>query len=252
MLLYLLLIFTLLAFLISFSFFKKKNNEKQPIQFNFKTNNDVYDKEYVDIYDTITHDYYRKQKEIDTVLSTTSPNSVLLDLGSGTGHCVHELNQKGIQAIGIDNSYDMVKYSKKYPHRYLEKDMLEMESFNDNSFTHITCFYYTLYYVKNKDQLFYNVHKWLIPGGLFIVQLISKCNYGTSKIKNANYDYTRTIKENKVYETIKRGKNIKKNEHVFYIEPISHIVNIAQQSGFDVVSSEQCQDDVIYIFKKPE
>jgi ubiquinone/menaquinone biosynthesis C-methylase UbiE len=251
MLLYLLLIFTILAFVISFSFFKKrKNNETK--QIIFKTNSDLYDKEYTEMYDTITYDYYRRQKEIDTVVATTFPDSIVLDLGSGTGHLVHELNQKGIQTIGIDKSYDMIRYSKKYPHRYLEKDMLETESFHPNSFTHVTCFYYTLYYIKNKDQVFRNVYTWLTPGGLFIVQLTSKCTYGKSALQDSKYMYARKIKNNKVYETITRGNQIRKNEHVFYIEPIPDIVSIAQQSGFIVVSSEQYKDNIFYIFKKPE
>uniref|UniRef100_A0A6C0B8M1 Methyltransferase domain-containing protein n=1 Tax=viral metagenome TaxID=1070528 RepID=A0A6C0B8M1_9ZZZZ len=252
MLLYLLLIFTILAFVISFSFFKKQKKNNQTKQITFKTNSDLYDKEYAEMYDTVIYDYYRRQKEINTVVAATFPDSIVLDLGSGTGHLVHELNQKGIQTIGIDNSYDMIRYSKKYPHRYLEKDMLEMESFSPNSFTHVTCFYYTLYYIKNKDQVFRNVYHWLTPGGLFILQLTTTCNYGKSAVQDSKYMYKRKIKDNNVYETITRGKNIRKNEHVFYIEPIPDIVNIAQQSGFIVVSSEQYKDNVFYIFKKTE
>jgi len=249
--LYLLLIFTILAFVVSFSFFKKKKTNKKN-QLIFKTNSDLYDHEYAELYDMITYDYERHKKEVDTVVATTFSDSIVLDLGSGTGHHVHELNQKGIQAVGIDNSYDMIQYSKKYPHRYFEKDMLESESFYGNSFTHITCFYYTIYYIKNKDQVFYNVYKWLTPGGLFIIQLISKCNYGKSKLQHANYTYTRTIKGNKVYETIKNSTKIRQNEHCFYMQSIPEIVTIAQQTGFIVVSSEKYKDTVIYIFKKPD
>jgi ubiquinone/menaquinone biosynthesis C-methylase UbiE len=246
MLIYLLLIFIILAFLISFSFFKKRKNEKQ--EFVFKTNYDVYDKEYVEIYDTITYDYYRSQKELDLVVSNKTPNTVVLDLGSGTGHLVHELNQKGVQAIGIDHSSAMIDASAKYPHRYIEGNILEMDVFHSGSFTHITCFYYTLYYIKDKQQLFNNVHHWLIPGGLFIVQLISKCSYGIPSLQNSNYSYLRKIKGNKVYETITRNKKVRKNEHTFYIEPIQDIVSRIQQAGFTVSS----QENDIYIFKKSE
>jgi len=251
MLLYLLLIFTVLAFIISFSFFKKEK-QKQTKQLIFKTNSDVYDKEYAEMYDTITHDYYRKQKELNTVLATTSNNSVLLDLGSGTGHLVDELNQKGIKSIGLDNSPAMIERSKKYPHQYREGNMLDTDSFYNDSFTHVTCFYYTLYYIQQKQQLFENVYKWLTPGGLFIVHLTSKCNYGVSSIRTSNYTYQRKIQDNKVYETIKHGKKVRKNEHKFYLEPISSIVSMAQQVGFTVVSSEQYKNDMLYVFKKPE
>jgi SAM-dependent methyltransferase len=248
----LLLIFIILGFVVSFSFFKKQKKNNKTKELTFKTNSDLYDTEYAEIYDMITYDYDRTKKDLDIVVATTFPDSIVLDLGSGTGHHVHELNQKGIQAVGIDNSYDMIRYSKKYPHRYFEKDMLETESFHSNSFTHVTCFYYTIYYIKHKDQVFYNVYKWLTPGGLFILQLVSNCNYGKSKLHHSKYTYTRTIKDNKVYETINHGTKIRQNEHRFYMQPIPEIVTIAQQTGFIVVSSEKYKDNIIYIFKKPE
>jgi ubiquinone/menaquinone biosynthesis C-methylase UbiE len=247
MLLYLLLIFIILAFLVSFSFFKKRTKEKQTKDFVFKTNHDLYDKEYVELYDTINYDYYRTQKEIGIVESNKTPNTVVLDLGSGTGHLVHELNQKGIQAIGIDNSSAMIQFSTKYPHRYIEGNILERDAFHSGSFTHITCFYYTLDYIKDKRQLFNNVHHWLIPEGLFIVQLTSTCAYGVPSLKNSKYSYVRKIKDNKVYETI-TNKKLRKNEHTFYIEPIPDVVSMIQQAGFTVLG----QDNDIYIFKKSE
>ena len=137
MLIYLLLIFTILAFVVSFSFFKK-DKQKQTKQLIFKTNSDIYDKDYAELYDTITNDYYRKQKELNTVLATTSNDSVLLDLGSGTGHYVHEMNEKGIKSIGIDNSSAMIQRSKKYPHQYREGNMLDADSYYNESFTHVT------------------------------------------------------------------------------------------------------------------
>jgi ubiquinone/menaquinone biosynthesis C-methylase UbiE len=107
MLVYLLLIFVILSFIISFSFFKKKENKKTELV--FKTNSDLYDKEYVDIYDTVTYDYYRTQKEIQTILPTTNKNSYVLDIGSGTGHYVHELNNHKVKSIGMDQSTAMVQ-----------------------------------------------------------------------------------------------------------------------------------------------
>lgn len=240
-----------LAIVISFSFAKKRNNVNK--QITFKTNSDLYDKEYVEIYDTITYDYYRIQKDIQTIVPTISKHSYILDIGSGTGHHVDELNKKGINTIGIDQSTAMVHYSKKNKNRYIEGNALDMSSFHDESFTHITCFYYTLYYIKNKDQLIYNVYKWLTPGGLFILHVTKKNTYGSNKIVNDKYIYKRNIKENKVYETITRGNKVRRNEHSFYMETIPFIVQIAQKQGFIVVSSEKYDlYNELYVFKKPE
>jgi len=250
MLMYLLLTFIIVAFVISFSFYKKQ--EHQSKQFDFKTNIDLYDKEYVEIYDNVTYDYYRFQKDINAIVPTTSPNSYILDIGSGTGHHVAELNKKNIKTIGIDNSAAMIEYSKK--NKNVEGNALDTCSFDAETFTHITCFYYTLYYIENKEKLIYNVYKWLDPGGLFLVHLSKKCTYARhNKIVDKNYVYKRTINNNKVYETIVYGNKIRRNEHIFYMQPISSIVQIAQQTGFIVVSSEKYdQHNYLYIFKKPE
>jgi len=249
---YLLLTFIIIAFVISFSFHKKQ--QKQSKQLDFKTNTDLYDKDYVEIYDDITYDYYRFQKDIDTITRTTSSDSSILDIGCGTGQHVNELNKKGIKTIGIDQSAAMIQYCKKNKHKFIEGNALDMSAFHDESFTHITCFYYTLYYIKNKDQIIYNVYKWLAPGGLFIVHLSNKCKYGiATNLINSEYTYKKSIRDNKVYETITKGNKIRKNEHTFYMETIPFIVQLAQQKGFIVVSNENCDlYNYLYVFKKPE
>jgi cyclopropane fatty-acyl-phospholipid synthase-like methyltransferase len=126
-----------------------------------------------------------------------------------------------------------------------------MTSFHFETFTHITCFYYTLYYIKNKDHFFYNVYQWLTPGGLFIVHLANKCEYGKPSITDKKYTYKRTIKENKVYENITYKNKIRRNEHTFYMENIPFILELAKNSGFSLVSSEKYDlHQFIYIFKK--
>ena len=111
-----------------------------------------------------------------------------------------------------------------------------------------------MYYIENKEKLIYNVYKWLDPGGLFLVHLSKKCTYARhNKIVYKNFVYKRKINNNKVYETIVYGNKIRRNEHIFYMQPISSIVQIAQQTGFIVVSSEKYdQHNYLYIFKKPE
>jgi ubiquinone/menaquinone biosynthesis C-methylase UbiE len=144
---YLLLIFIILSFLILFSLKPKKQPNKNIV---FKTNSDVYDKDYATIYDTIHYDYYRFQKELSVIESTTTTDSSVLDIGSGTGMHVNELNKKSIPTIGIDNSSAMIQYSKKYKQHCIKGDVLNMSSFHPESFSHITCFHYTFYYHKKK------------------------------------------------------------------------------------------------------
>jgi len=246
---YLLLIFIILSFIISFSF---KQKSQPNMNLVFKTNSDIYDKEYTNIYDTIHYDYYRTQKDLNIITSTTSSDSSILDIGSGTGIHVNELNKKGIQTIGIDSSRDMVEYSKKYKHHYIHGNVLNKSIFHNELFSHITCFYYTIYYIQNKDQLFYNIYEWLIPGGLFIIHLTDKCTFGQNSVVSNKFTYKRSIKSNKVYETIHQNNKTIRNEHTFYMESIPFILDLIKNTGFILQSKENYDShNSIYVFQKP-
>ena len=94
----------------------------------------------------------------------------------------------------------------------------------------------------------------MAPGGLFIDHLSNKCTYGiATNLINSEYTYKKSIRDNKVYETITKGNKIRRNEHTFYMETIPFIVQLAQQKGFIVVSNENCDlYNYLYVFKKPE
>ena len=113
------LFFIVLLFLIVVSLFKYSSNSNssrankriegfvQSDQFLFKTGPDVYDNFYVDIYDYLVYNNIKDQFEIGEIINATKPTetSIILDIGSGTGHHVNLLKEKGINnVIGIDNS----------------------------------------------------------------------------------------------------------------------------------------------------
>ena len=56
--------------------------------------------------------------EIGEIVNITKPSqeSLILDIGSGSGHHVNAFNRRGVNAIGLDISPDMVaKAKKQYP-----------------------------------------------------------------------------------------------------------------------------------------
>jgi ubiquinone/menaquinone biosynthesis C-methylase UbiE len=251
MLTYLLLICVILAIVVSFSFLKKKDKIRPTLV--IKTNSDIYDSEYATMYDSVTYDVRRLNMDVSHIMETTNNSSSILDVGSGTGHHVHELNKKGVTAIGIDNSSAMIKHSKKYPHRYFQGNALHMTLFHEETFSHIMCLYYTFYYFKNKDQFLQNVYKWLIPGGYFFVHLSDKCNYGTAKLVDKEFTYKTVVKPNQVHEIIKRDNVIRRNEHTFYMENIPFILQLLDQAGFQFISSYNYDfQNFLYVFQKLE
>ena len=94
-------------------------NFETSAEFIFKRGSDIYDYFYFNIYDEIIFNGIKNDYEIGKIMTTKpSSKSVILDIGSGTGHHVGELNKMGYNAKGIDISPSMVKKAKQnYPER---------------------------------------------------------------------------------------------------------------------------------------
>lgn len=144
-----------------------------------KTDNDIFDDFYSNIYDDllfsdIKNDF--EMEELDSFLSNSNNNTKILDIGSGTGNHISLMKKKGLNVIGLDKSDSMINICKKnHPDVNVKLgDALTSSLFNKNEFTHITCFYFTIYYIENKELFFSNCYNWLKPGGLLIIHLVNR------------------------------------------------------------------------------
>ena len=110
------------------------------------------------MYNNIKNDY-----DIGEIINKTEPTSesLILDVGSGTGHHVAALETRGFNTVGIDKSADMVAKAKStYPQlKFVQGDVLNSSQFSNNSFTHILCLYFTLYYIKDFSK---NIFRYLV------------------------------------------------------------------------------------------
>ena len=215
--------------------------------------------------------------------------SVILDIGSGTGHHVGGFNKKGYNAMGIDIAPSMVKKAKEnYPDsNYQVGDTLNPNLFPAQRFTHITCLYFTLYYIQDKKVFFSNVIRWLKPGGFLAVHLVNRDkfdpilpagnpftivspqNYAKKRIMNTTvkfdkfeyksiFDIKDQIKSDDepnafMRETFKNNKsgNVRQNEHKLYMNTQSEILDIAKSVGFIIDSKidlVDCQYDSQYVY----
>ena len=62
--------------------------------------------------------------EIGAIVNNTNPSehSRILDIGSGTGHHVGKLTEKGLDVVGLDISQSMISQAKKmYPNGKFEQ-----------------------------------------------------------------------------------------------------------------------------------
>ena len=266
-------------------------NEIGANDFIVKKGTNLYDNFYVQVYDELLFSKVKNDFEIGELVKHTTPtnDSLVLDIGSGTGHHVSGLHANGIKAIGIDQSAAMVKEAKKtYPNfDYRVADALKTETFPAGTFSHITCFYFTIYYIENKRKFFENCIYWLNSGGYLILHLVDRNNFDpilpagdpfkiispqnyakkritSTVVKFNDFDYksnfevfpnddTAVLNETFKYKNNNKmpGKKMRRNEHNFYMPTQKNILNMAKEVGFIVLSEVEmtrCQYSNQFIY----
>ena len=269
--------------------FKTEGFDQQQ-SFVMKQNNAIYDIFYVEIYDDLQKSSSRTEFEVTKIIELTQPsktNSVILDIGSGTGHLVNKLNESGYKTFGIDQSKAMVNYSEnKFPNnsnKFSVGDINDPMTYERNSFTHITCMNFTIYHLNDKVAFFKNCYFWLIQNGYLILHLVNRDKYdpivpagipsllenpqkySKNRIKNTEIDFKDFTYKNMcnfdndkqvvIKETFTDSltQNIRQNELTLYMEDIDEIVKIAQHCKFIPISQINMVNDKnqhIYIFEK--
>jgi len=287
------ILFFILLLLLVIAIFKplnKKEGFEQREKFILKKENDLYDDFYADVYDELVYNKLKDEYEVGEIINKTdvTSQSIILDIGSGTGHHVAKLNEKGYNAIGVDKSESMVDQAQQnYPnYKFSQGDVLDSSLFGANIFTHILSLYFTIYYMKDKNLFFQNCMKWLKPGGYLVVHLVDRDNfdpilppgnpfllvspqkYAKERITNTklifnNMEYVSNFSLNNDLATFEekfKDKNtgkIRKNEHSLYMNPINDILTMAQNTGFIVhgkidLMAIAYEYQYLYILVKPQ
>ena len=291
-LLFVALLLILVVFFNSPDFNSRSNKEgyEQNDTFLFKKGPEIYDGFYATIYDQLVFNNLKDDYEITQIVNRTTPTSasVILDVGSGTGHHVAKMAEKGLNAVGIDNSQAMIQQAKEnYPqYDFQLGSALDINQYKNNSFTHILCLYFTIYYFDNKETFFNNCMEWLMPGGYLILHLVDREKFDPilppgnplyivspqkyakdrithTKITFNNFVYTSNfnLEANKDVATFEEkfkfndGK-VRKQEHLFYMEDSQDILTKAADAGFIVqgkVDLVSCAypNQYMYILVKP-
>ena len=283
-----LLIFILLIMYVLFINCNNKEGFEEKKQIIKRQGNNVFDDFYCTIYDDLVLCKEKNIFEINTLFEKLkcNKNSKVLDIGSGTGHHVNLISKKCNNVIGIDKSKSMIKKAKNnYKNLNFEQnDVLNTMIFHDNTFTHITCLYFTIYYIKDKEKFFQNCFYWLKPGGLILLHLVDinkfdpilppsnpiigvspqnfvgeritkseiifdKINYKSDFILDKNININNNLNEsNAIFkEKIKyNDKNLVRiNEHKLFMNSRKYIIGISQNAGFSVKSIER-MDNIQY------
>jgi SAM-dependent methyltransferase len=259
--------------------------------FLFKEGNAVYDDFYANIYDYLVFSQVKNDYEIGVITNNTklTEESIIADIGCGTGHHVANLASKNLDIIGIDISPSMIKKAKEeYPafaSYFKVGDVLNGALFNDNSLTHILCLYFTIYYIEDKMRFFNNCMNWLMPGGYLIVHLVDKYKFDPilppgnplyivspqkyakeritkTKITFNDFIYNSNFKlhnnDTASFEEKFKFNNgkVRKQEQILYMEDLPTIVNMVLDAGFVIhakIDMVKCayENQYLYVFYKP-
>ena len=152
-------------------------------------NDTIYDNFYADIYDELFIQPNKIEAEVDEIIhitgalngnDTEKKNFKVCDLGCGRGHHVDQLKHKGVaNVIGCDKSAAMLQNARdSYPTcKFIQGDFMKPMLFSEEEFNVLTCFYFTVYYVKDKRAFFKNCYQWLKPEGYLIIHLVDRNHF---------------------------------------------------------------------------
>ena len=162
---------------------------EQSDKYKVYDNDAIYDSFYADIYDELFIQPNKIEAEVDEIINITGAlngsesekkNFKVGDLGCGRGHHVHELTKKGaLNVVGCDKSNAMLQNARDlYPKcKFIQGDFMKPMLFSEEEFNVLTCFYFTVYYVKDKRMFLKNCYQWLKPEGYLILHLVDRNHF---------------------------------------------------------------------------
>jgi len=232
-------------------------------------NDDLYDKEFVELYEIIYRDYtdidYDYNIINNKILSKLTNNDIKIAItGSGVGKQCKKYKEKYDNVVGIDNSENMILYSKrKYPNiKFIKNNLSNQNSLGKNEYGLIIFDERTLFYnnIKKQEYIIQNCFDWLMTGGFLVVPVyIPEELQVASRYYSSNYiddkgnthgftylnDFTHNcyyIKDNNIYNfydkiVLKDGnKRIKKTK--LYIQSKEKTYDLILKNGFETVYIE--------------
>jgi ubiquinone/menaquinone biosynthesis C-methylase UbiE len=240
---------------------------------------EIYDTEFVNLYEIIYRDYSDINYDLDIVYSKVvnniknKENIKFLVCGSGVGKLCKKIKEK-YNVIGVDISENMLKKSQSlYPNiKFVKGNITKNNIFDKKSFSHIYIDERTLYYNKpiEFENIIKNIFEWLVDRGFLIIQIYdpdklqlaaryysskyidNKGNiHGFTYLNNFSHDcyYIKDIENNNIFYYYDKiifdsgHKRIKKT--CFNIEPKEKIYDIILNSGFEIFYVEKIRLQIV-------
>jgi ubiquinone/menaquinone biosynthesis C-methylase UbiE len=237
---YLLLILMMITFLIIFSkpTFHVPSSHKQIVP---------YSEEHVPLYEIITYKPDRYTYELNIVQSHMTTSSHVLDVGSGLGYHVNQLNESGIHTVGVDSSKAMIRHSKKYPYTFIHGNVMSASIFPEHSFTHIMCLYYTIYCILDKETFLNNLHHWLIEDGILFIHGVHEWKYEEPIVGQLTYESS--LQKSMFKEKITYDQQSYVVHHIIYMISKQELIQLAKKCHFTLIHEYSYSHNYILVFK---
>lgn len=245
-----------------------------------------YDDFYAGVYDQLSQQQQRSQAKVAILMTNwkkddTDPKTwSVLDAGCGTGHAALTFAKMGVaKIVGIDYSPAMIRFAERKAQPAAELTPEQTASLKwrvDNlinpsaaaagEFSHAYCFYFTIYYLENKEEFFRHMNFWTKPGGKFVVEVVNKHKFDPllesaspfvgfslqkysqerlrkSKVAFDKFDYegefVLTDPKAEFYETFRfKTGTIRRQKHIFTMPNIADIVEMGKRAGWKYVGSQ--------------
>ncbi len=255
----------------------------------------IYDNFYSKVYDKLFASDIKNEFEFFNVNMYTvkqdrnfdNKDIKFLDLGCGTGKHLAIMHRQGYKCTGIDKSMKMLEVARRDEPTIplIKGDFNNKSTFKNREFSHITCFFYTIYYSEYPDKVFKNVNYWLKPKGYFCIHLVDRDKFDPvleraskliplfnpqkhthnrvtqTKLKFDKFNYLADWKFNKdnvsfeEHFMFNNGMQNRQNKHSFYMKDIKFYIKLAKKNGFKLVKiidllPANHDDNYIYIFQK--
>lgn len=243
----------------------------------------IYDEFYAGVYDQLSGQTARTQAKVaictqmwkakDPKLESWS----VLDAGCGTGHACAAFAAAGAgRVVGMDYAPAMLRQAQtktipaaKITPKVTEAIRWRQDSLNNPSacaageFSHITLFYFTYYYIQDKEQLFRHLNLWTKPGGKLVVEVVNKYKFDPilesaspfvgfslqkyskerirkSKVAFDKFDYEAEFilsdPKAEFYETFRfKNNNVRRQKHEFSMPTMEEVVATGKRAGWKYI-----------------
>jgi SAM-dependent methyltransferase len=246
---------------------------------------EIYDDFYAGVYDQITGQAVRTKAKClllagiwkDSKLFGNQDQWSVLDAGCGTGLAAMAFAEQGVgRIVGLDYSPAMIKYAEtkglensklsdeqKQKILWRTDNIINPSACSAGEFTHVVCFYFTFYYLKDQDEFFRMMNFWTKPGGKLAVEVVNKHKFDPilepaspfvgfsiqkysrervrkSKITFDKFDYEAefelTDPKAEFYETFRfKNNHVRRQKHELLMPNIAKVVAMGKRAGWNYV-----------------